>query len=41
MAAEFAKLGLYFFTVLLGLFIHGCIVLPGIYVIVTRTLPFR
>jgi len=40
-AAEFAKLGLYFFTVLLGLSIHGFIVLPGIYVIVTRTLPFR
>jgi Na+/H+-dicarboxylate symporter len=40
-AAEFARLGLYFFTVLLGLFIHGCIILPGIYVIVTRTLPFR
>merc|ERR1719334_847974 len=38
---EFAKLGWYFFTVLLGLFIHGLIVLPAIYTVVTRTLPFR
>jgi len=40
-AGEFAKLGLYFFTVCLGLFIHGCIVLPLIFGLVTRTLPFR
>jgi len=40
-AGEFAKLGVYFATVLLGLFIHGCIVLPLIYGLVTRSLPFR
>jgi hypothetical protein len=40
-AAEFKKLGWYFFTVLLGLSIHGCIVLPAIFVLMTRTLPFR
>ena len=40
-AGEFAKLGWYFFTVLLGLFIHGLIVLPTIYGITTRSLPFR
>jgi len=40
-AGEFAKLGWYFFTVLLGLFIHGLIVLPTIYGVTTRSLPFR
>jgi len=40
-AAEIAKLGWYFATVLLGLFIHGLIVLPTIYALVTRSLPFR
>jgi len=38
---EFAKLGWYFFTVLLGLFIHGFIVLPIIFSLATRSLPFR
>lgn len=40
-AGEFGKLGLYFVTVLLGLFIHGFIVLPLIYGLVTRSLPFK
>jgi len=40
-AGEFAKLGWYFATVLLGLFIHGLIVLPTIYTLATRSLPFR
>lgn len=35
------QLGMYFITVLLGLFIHGFIVIPAIYAIFTRTLPFR
>merc|ERR1719367_2064455 len=35
------QLGWYFSTVMLGLFMHGFIVLPLIYMIVTRTLPFR
>ena len=37
----FGRLGYYFGTVLLGLFIHGLIVLPLIYMLITRTLPFR
>jgi Na+/H+-dicarboxylate symporter len=32
----FAKISYYAMTVLIGLFIHGCIVLPLIYVITTR-----
>ena len=39
--AEFEKVGWYFFTVLLGLFIHGFIVLPIIFSLATRSLPFR
>jgi solute carrier family 1 (high affinity glutamate transporter) protein 3 len=35
------KLGLYFMTVLIGLFIHGFIVLPFLYGVVTRKLPFK
>jgi len=35
------QLGWYFSTVLLGLFVHGFIVLPIIFVVITRTLPFR
>ncbi|CAL8137276.1 unnamed protein product [Orchesella dallaii] len=35
------KLGMYFMTVLLGLFIHGFVVLPFMYGVVTRTLPFK
>eukprot|EP00088_Acartia_fossae_P031822 TRINITY_DN32622_c0_g1_i10.p1 TRINITY_DN32622_c0_g1~~TRINITY_DN32622_c0_g1_i10.p1 ORF type:complete len:486 (-),score=91.67 TRINITY_DN32622_c0_g1_i10:289-1746(-) len=40
-AEEFKKLGWYFGTVLLGLGIHGFIVLPLLYTVITRTLPFR
>jgi len=40
-AGEFAKLGYYFFTVLLGLAIHGCLVLPVLFGLITRSLPFR
>ena len=35
------QLGWYFSTVMLGLFMHGFIVLPLIYTLVTRSLPFR
>ena len=35
------QLGLYFITVLIGLFVHGFIVLPIIYTILTRRLPFK
>jgi len=35
------QLGKYFMTVLLGLFVHGFIVLPIIYSVTTRKLPFR
>ena len=35
------QLGWYFGTVMLGLFMHGFIVLPLIYTLVTRSLPFR
>jgi len=38
---EFQKLGWYFFTVILGLGVHGLVVLPLLYFILTRTLPFR
>lgn len=37
----FAALGKYFITVIAGLGIHGLVVLPLIYTIGTRTLPFR
>ena len=40
-ADTFSRLGLYFATVVIGLLIHGGIVLPAIYTLVTRTLPFR
>ena len=41
LAAEFRKLAWYFLTVLLGLAIHGFLVLPVIFTIFTRKLPFR
>ena len=37
----FEKLGWYFSTILLGLFIQGCIILPLLYTILIRELPFR
>ncbi|KAG8254090.1 hypothetical protein J6590_014965 [Homalodisca vitripennis] len=37
----FHQLGMYFFTVLLGLFCHGFVVVPLIYTIGTRKMPFR
>ncbi|XP_023347924.1 excitatory amino acid transporter 3 [Eurytemora carolleeae] len=40
-AEEFGKLGWYFGTVMLGLCIHAFITLPLIYIICTRSLPFR
>ena len=41
LAEEFRKLAWYFLTVLLGLSIHGFIVLPVLFTLVTRRLPFR
>lgn len=38
---EFGKLGWYFGTVILGLVIHGLMVLPLLFTLITRTLPFR
>ena len=38
---ELRKLGWYFLVVLLGLGIHGLIVLPLIYTVICRQLPFR
>lgn len=35
------QLGMYFLTVVIGIFIHGFIVLPLIYTLLTRRLPFR
>lgn len=35
------RLGMYFMTVLLGLILHGFIVLPIIFSVITRTLPFK
>ncbi|KAF4532784.1 hypothetical protein B566_EDAN003565 [Ephemera danica] len=35
------QLGMYFLTVLVGIFIHGFVVLPIVFIIFTRTLPFR
>merc|ERR1711874_393579 len=35
------QLGLYFMTVLVGLFVHGFVVLPIIFSVCTRQLPFR
>ena len=35
------QLGMYFLTVMVGLFIHGFVVLQLIYFLVTRKLPFK
>ncbi|XP_066938765.1 excitatory amino acid transporter 3-like isoform X11 [Macrobrachium rosenbergii] len=35
------QLGMYFGTVVLGIFIHGFVVLPLLYTLLTRKLPFR
>ncbi|TRY73010.1 hypothetical protein TCAL_03354 [Tigriopus californicus] len=35
------QLGMYFFTVMLGLFFHGFVVLPIVYAVCTRRMPFR
>lgn len=35
------QLGLYFMTVLVGLFVHGFIVLPIIFTLFTRKMPFK
>ena len=40
-AEEFAKLAWYFLVVIAGLSLHGLVVLPLIYTIVCRKLPFR
>lgn len=37
----FEEIGLYFMTVLVGLLIHGCFVLPLIYAAMTRNNPLR
>ena len=39
--ALFEDIGMYSLTVLLGLFIHACIVLPLIYFIATRKNPLK
>ena len=40
-AENFTRLGWFFATVIIGLFVHGCILLPLLYGIFTRTLPFK
>lgn len=41
LGSTLSKLGWYFLTVIIGLVIHGFVILPTIYGLVTRTLPFR
>merc|ERR1719186_645593 len=41
MGQEFQKISLYFGTVMAGITIHGLIILPLIFTVVTKTLPFR
>jgi len=40
-AENFGKLGWFFATVVVGLVIHGCLLLPLLFGIITRTLPFK
>jgi solute carrier family 1 (high affinity glutamate transporter) protein 3 len=35
------QLGMYFLTVLVGIFLHGFVILPIVFIVVTRGLPFR
>lgn len=35
------QVGFYFITVLVGLFIHGSLVLPGIYFLAVRKNPYK
>lgn len=35
------QLGMYFLTVVIGIFLHGFVTLPLIYTALTRKLPFR
>ena len=37
---DFSKLGWFVFTVILGLLVHGLVVLPLIFTIITHSLPF-
>ena len=39
--AIFGQVGMYVLTVLVGIFIHGLVVLPSIYTLMVRKLPFR
>lgn len=39
LGTELAKLGMYFLTVMIGLVVHGFIILPLIYFAVTRSNP--
>ena len=39
LGTELAKLGMYFLTVMIGLVVHGFIILPLIYFTVTRSNP--
>ena len=40
-AENFGKLGWFFATVVIGLIVHGCLLLPLLFGIITRTLPFK
>ena len=40
LGSELAKLGMYFLTVMIGLVVHGFIILPIIFFAVTRSNPF-
>merc|ERR1712001_109394 len=40
-AKTFQQIGAYFGTVIAGLVIHGLIVLPTVYGLITKTMPFR